>query len=227
MHLRPLGPELWVCDRRLRVAGLEIGTRMSVIRLRDGGLFLHSPVALDASLRAELDALGEIRHVVAPNLHHHLYLADYRALPGVRVYGPPGLPDKKRGMRFDAVLTDAAPEAWRGEIDQQPFAGAPFMGEVVFCHRASRTLLVADLLFNFVECDHTPTRWWLRAMGALGRFGPPRHVRWLIRDRQAARRAADAILQWEIERIVVGHGVLLVQSARRVLRESLEFLPEA
>jgi hypothetical protein len=199
---------------------------MSVIRLRDGSLFLHSPVALDPALRAELAALGEVRHVVAPNLHHHLYLADYRELPGVRLYASPGLPEKKRGLRFDEVLTDTPPAAWRGEIDQHCFAGAPFMQEVVFCHRASRTLLLTDLAFNFVECPHTPTRWWLRAMGGLGRFGPPRHVRWLMRDREAARRSADVILAWDIERIVVTHGVVLSQSAKRLLRESFLFLGE-
>ena len=162
--------------------------------------------------------------MVAPNLHHHLYLADYRDLPGVRVYASPGLPEKKPGLRFDDVLTDTAPAAWRGEIDQHFFAGAPFLKEVVFCHRASRTLLLTDLAFNFVECAHTPTRWWLRAMGGLGRFGPPRHVRWLIRDRKSARRSADVILGWDIERIVVTHGIVLSQSAKRVLRESFLFL---
>jgi hypothetical protein len=224
MELRSLAPDLWVCDRRLRVAGLEIGTRMSVIRLKGGGLFLHSPVALGPALRAELAQLGEIRHVVAPNLHHHLYLADYAGIPGVRLYASPGLPEKKRGLRFDEVLTDTPPAAWRGEIDQHCFAGAPFLQEVVVCHRASRTLFLTDLAFNFVECAHTPTRWWLRAMGGLGRFGPPRHVRWLMRDRNSARRSADVILGWDIERVVVTHGVVLSQSAKRVLRESFLFL---
>ncbi len=223
--MRELAEDLWVEDRRFRIAGLEVGTRMTVVRLEDGGLFLHSPVALDAELRAELSAIGPIRHVVAPNLHHHVHLGDYRELPQVRLYASPDLPAKRKDLRFDAELTDQPPDAWRGQIDQHCFQGAPFMKEVAFFHRRSGTLMLADLAFNFVECEHRPTRAWLWLMGGLGRFGPPRHVRWLIRDRPAARRSAEVILRWDIERVVVTHGVVLQQSARRVLREAFAFLP--
>jgi hypothetical protein len=225
--VRELAEGLWVHDAPFRVAGLRVGTRMTVARLADGSLFLHSPVALDAALRAELEAQGEVRHVVAPNRHHHLFLPDYRELPGVRLYATPGLPEKRKDLRFDEVLGDEAPLAWRGQLDQHVFRGARFLGETLFFHRGSRTLLTADLFFNFVHCDHRFTRWWLRAMGALGRFSVPRQVRWGIRDQRAARTSADAILRWDVQRVVVTHGVVLQQSAKRLVREALAFLPDA
>lgn len=226
--MREIDDGIWVCDRRFRVAGLEIGTRMTVVQLDDGSLFLHSPVARTPELVKDLDALGPVRHVVAPNLHHHLYVNDYAGLPGVRLYASPGLAEKRqRRIRFDEVLSDEAPDAWRGQIDQHCFQGAPFMREVAFFHRRSGSLLLTDLCFNFVECAHGPTRWWLRAMGGLGRFGPPRHVRLLLRDRRAARRSADALLAWDVRRVIVTHGVVLQQSAKRVLREAFAFLPDA
>ncbi len=226
--MRPVGDDIWVVDRPFRVPGigLQVGTRMTVIRLEDGGLFLHSPVALDPELRGQLEALGPIRHAVAPNLHHHLYLSDYRELPDVKLYAAPGVEKKRPDLAFDAVLTDEAPEAWRGQLDQHCFRGAPFMGEVVFFHRRSGSLLLADLAFNFVECEHRLTRWWLKLMGGYGRFGQPRHVRWLFRDKAAARRSAETILAWDIQRVVVTHGVVLQQSARRVLRQAFEHLPD-
>src|SRR5207253_182649 len=46
-------------------------TRMAVIRLSGGGLFLWSPIPLTDGLRAEVDALGEVSHIVAPNSLHH------------------------------------------------------------------------------------------------------------------------------------------------------------
>ena len=64
--MRELDEGLWVEDRPLRLLGIEVGARMTVVRLEDGGLFLHSPVALDADLRSDLDALGPVRCVVAP-----------------------------------------------------------------------------------------------------------------------------------------------------------------
>jgi hypothetical protein len=35
-----------------------------VVRLSDGSLWVHSPVALDGELRAGLDALGPVKHIV-------------------------------------------------------------------------------------------------------------------------------------------------------------------
>lgn len=225
-ELRQLDEDLWVCDRPFRVAGMEIGTRMTVARLDDGGLFLHSPVKLTPALREELQALGPIRHAVGPNLHHHLYLSDYRDVEGVALYATPGLAEKVKRLRFDATLSDEAPDAWRGQIDQHVLQGAPFIGETVFFQRKTGTLMLADLCFNYLEHPQTLARWWLKAMGALGRFGPPRHVRWLLRDKQAARRSIETILAWDIQRVVVTHGVVLQQSARRVLRQAFAFLPE-
>ena len=52
---REIGDEIWVFDRPLSVIGLKIGTRMTVSRLEDGSLFLHSPVEIDKDTRAELE----------------------------------------------------------------------------------------------------------------------------------------------------------------------------
>ena len=48
--MRELVPDrLWVREMPLRLFGVELGTRMSIVRLSGqvGGLWLHSPVALD------------------------------------------------------------------------------------------------------------------------------------------------------------------------------------
>ena len=67
LPLRALITDLWVVERPQRFYGLEVGTRMTVIRLAAGNLLLHSPVAFEARLCAELDAIGQVRFVVVPN----------------------------------------------------------------------------------------------------------------------------------------------------------------
>ena len=122
--LRELGTNIWVADRPQRFWGLEVGTRMTVIRLDDGSLLLHSPVALDARLRRELDALGPVRFVVAPNRVHHLYagkVADVYAES--RLWIGPGLETKRPDLKYVAVLGDEAPVEWRGQLDQTHFKG--------------------------------------------------------------------------------------------------------
>ncbi|KIG15533.1 hypothetical protein DB30_05556 [Enhygromyxa salina] len=46
---------------------------MTVIRLDDGRLLLHSPIRCTPELREELDALGSVAFVAAPNRFHHLF----------------------------------------------------------------------------------------------------------------------------------------------------------
>ena len=59
MPLREWTDGLWTTDGPLRLAGMQLGTRTTVIRLRQGGLLLHSPGALDPALRAALEKHGE------------------------------------------------------------------------------------------------------------------------------------------------------------------------
>ena len=56
LSLRQLDPDLWTLEAPLRLYGLRIGARMTLIRLPDGGLFVHSPVEPEADVRAEIDA---------------------------------------------------------------------------------------------------------------------------------------------------------------------------
>src|SRR5215470_1175311 len=108
-----LDDNLWTVSRPLRFLGAEIGTRMTVIRLKNGTLFLHSPVTLDEPTRTEIDALGPVGFVIAPNRFHHLFVADYiRAYPTAKFFCAPGLDSKRKDLKFDAVLDDAPPAEW-------------------------------------------------------------------------------------------------------------------
>ena len=224
--LRSLAPNLWVADRHFRNGPVDVGVRMTIIRLRDGGLFLHSPVPLQRELRVELDALGEVRAVVAPNRHHHLFAADYPAgYPNARLYAAPGLSLKRPDLKFAEELGDTAPPAWRSEIEQHVFRGAPFLGEVVFFHPSTRTVLFTDLVFNVAKGAKGLTRFFYRCVGAEGRFGPHRLVRWLfIRDRAAARESLERILRWDFDRVVMSHGDVLERGGHDAVRTAFGFL---
>ncbi len=223
--LRQLAPDLWVTERPLRFAGIEVGSRMSAIRLRDGSLFLHSPVALDPELRKQLDALGPVRFAVAPNRFHHLYIGEYAAAyPQVALFAAPGLEKKRHDLRFDAVLSDEAPEAWAGEIEQLVFRGFPLPNEVVFFHAATQTLIATDLAFNIQEDSPALTRLGFRALGGYGRLGPTWLERLLIRNRAAARASLARILEWDFERVIVAHGRVVERGGREALRAGYAWL---
>lgn len=223
--LRALAPDLWVAEQPLGNALVELGVRMTVIRLRDGSLFLHSPVRLSRATRAALDPLGEVRSVVAPNRAHHLFAGDYPAgYPNARLFAAPGLPRKRPDLTFAQELGDEAPAAWRGQLEQHLFRGAPFLNEVVFFHPASRTLVLTDLAFNVPKGRREGARIFLWLSGAEGRFGPHRFVRFMTRDRKAARASLERILAWDFDRVIVSHGEVLETGGREAVRKGFEFL---
>ncbi len=223
--LRSLAPDLWVADRPQTFYGLPVGARMTVIRLPDGALLLHSPVALDSQLRAALDAIGPVRYAVAPNRLHHLHAGEVAiAYPGARLWVAPGLDRKRPDLRFEAVLGDEAPAPWRGVVDQTFFRGRPYENEVVFLHRPSRTLILCDLAFNFRAGTAAATRILMTLIGSYGSFGPTRLDPLLIRDRAAARASLERILEWDFDRVIIAHGDVLDRGGREALRAGYTWL---
>jgi hypothetical protein len=200
---------------------------MTVIRLADGSLLLHSPVSLDPELRAALDARGSVRFAVAPNRVHHLYAGEVaRAYPQARLWVGPGLEEKRPDLEINGVLDDEAPPEWRGQVEQTFFRGRPYENEVVFLHRASRTLILCDLAFNFGSQLPPATRLVARLLGSYRRFGPSRLDPLLIRDRGEARRSLERILAWDFDRVVLAHGDVFESGGRAALRDGYAWLLE-
>ena len=198
---------------------------MTVVRLAGDRLWLHSPVALDAELRVELDAIGEVSFAVAPNRLHHLYAGGVaETYPAARLWVAPGLPRKRPDLVFEAVLSDDAPAEWRGEIEQIFSRGRPFENEVAFFHRSSRTLMLCDLAFNFGPSAAAPTRLLMKLIGSYGRLGPTTLDRFIVRDDAAACESLERILEWDFGRVIVAHGDVVESGGKEMLREGYSWL---
>jgi hypothetical protein len=182
-------------------------------------------VRLDAGLKEKLDALGPVRAIVAPSKAHYLSVPPYiGAYPDAVFYAAPGLGDKRRDLVAGRILGDDPPPAWAGQIGQHLFRGVPALNEVVFLHRASRTLLLTDLVFNVPASEAHRARLFYALVGAVDRFGPHRVVRLAFRDKQAARRSTVAILGWDFDRVVVSHGDVLETGGHDKFRAAFAWL---
>jgi hypothetical protein len=209
-HLHEFGPGIWVSEGPVVPCyGFPYPTRMALVRLSDGGLFVWSPIALSVTLEREIDALGPVRHLVSPNSIHHRFLGEWKsAYPHARLYASPGLRKKRRDLTFDVDLGDSPQPEWAADIDQVLMLGSFAMTEVVFFHRSSRTAIFADLIENF------PRDWFKGWRGLVARLdgivapnpGAPREWRASFVNRRAARAALDRILAWPIERVLLAHG---------------------
>jgi len=222
VRLTAFGQEIWIAEGPIvTYLGFRYPTRMAIIRLADGGLFLWSPVALTDGLQATVEALGTVRYLVAPNKQHHLFLSEWKAAyPWVRMYAAPGLTQHRRDLAFDEKLQERAPPAWAGQIDQVFIQGSFALTEVAFFHRASKTALVADLIQQFPQGWFTGWRGWVakRAGIVAPRAGAPIDLRATFTNRKALRQAVKRMLDWEPERLVMAHGKLVEQDAAAFIR---------
>lgn len=222
---RPLADELWTFDGEpIRFLGFPYALRMTVIRLGDGSLLLHSPIQHSAALQRELNELGEIRFIVTPNKLHHLFVGHWlEHCPKARAYAPPGLPKRRPDLRFAGLLGDEPEPAWEAELDQCLFSGSWFMDEVVFFHRSSRSLLLGDLIEN-----HDPARFTRlqRFVARLNRMygSTPINYRLTFWRRAPARRALQRMLAWKPQRVIVMHGPIIEHDAERLLEREFSWL---
>jgi len=217
---------LWTFSQPLSVLGAEIGCRMTVVRLFDGELLLHSPIHLSTVLKDQLDRLGPVRHVLAPNLDHYLFVADYAAAyPEARLYAAPGVASKLPNVRFDVVLEypQLAP-AWSGAVTQHYFRSSSTLQELVLYHPATRTLITADLAFNIQESHGLLSGLLLRLNDSYRTFGPSRVCRSHIHAPHLARADLDDILALRAERIVLSHGEILHARAADALQRAYAWL---
>ena len=221
--MTPFADNIWVETRRAKFFGVETGSRMTVVRLSEGGLFVHSPVALDSETRRAVDALGEVRAVVAPSLFHHLFVGEWMAAyPRASVCACPGLEWKRTDLAFTAVLGDQPHDVWSRDLEQVYFSSRR-ENEVVFFDRRTRTMICADALLNLSVHDLASTRFIAKLMGNSAP-GIGHLERFMIRDRGLARRQADRILAWDIDRIVVAHGGLVERDGHEVFRHAYAWL---
>ena len=226
--MREFGRDIWIVEGpEVSVAGFHYPTRMAVIRLADGGLFVWSPVRLSDDLRAAVDRLGRVAHIVAPNSLHHLFLAEWqRAYPGARLYAAPGLRKKRRDLAFDVELGDAPPADWAGEIDQVAMRGNLITTEIVFFHRASGTALFTDLLQQIAAERLSGWRAVVAKLDLMTGLKPsvPRKFRLAFVGRRKARAALERILGWPVDKVLMTHGTPVERDASAFLRRAFGWL---
>jgi len=222
--LTPLGRNIWTLEGRHKFAGMEFGTRMSVVRLNTGVLLLHSPVLINDTLRGELNSLGEVKFIVAPNKFHHLRVKDCRALyPGAELWGAPGLAEKRKDLKFDGVINDETCFGREGEIEHFIFRGIPLVNEIVFYHPESKTLILTDLIFNFPKDISQGFKLFLRLFGVYGGPRVSRLMRYVFfKNREEARESVRKVLSLDFDRVLLAHRDIIPSGGKEIVRKAFE-----
>jgi hypothetical protein len=218
--LVPHDTSLWSTEYSLAwQAGLvPIPVRMTVIRLSDGQVVVHSPGPLSPGVREELAAVGPVAFIVVPQAHGRFAAEAARIYPDAQLLSAPAAPWRRKALAFHGSLADRPPATWAGQVESHLVQGFR-LGEVVLFHRPSRSLVLTDLCFNIHRSSSSLARLFFRANGMWKRFGPSRLIRRLaVSDRAVLGRSIERILQWDFERILPGHGDVVERDGRAALR---------
>jgi len=231
--LKPVADGIYIVDSLLPgVVGKIFAARMTVIRLGDGTLLLHSPTRFQDILNQELNGIGQIRHLVAPDPAHWMFLPQWQdRYPTATTWAAPGLRSRskprKRGVRLDYDLGSAAPAEWGEDIELVMIPGGFGFHEAAVFHHPSRTLVLTDLVQNLEPGKLArPLRPLPRLLGiAPPMGGTPLHLRWVINlRRNEASAATHRLLDLEPERVLFAHGLWFRDNGTTALRSALRWL---
>lgn len=226
---KPVAATIWIVDGDdVNFHGIPFPTRMTLIRLENGDLLVHSPISLAAGLAERVEALGRVAHLVSPNWIHYVHLAAWaKRFPDAHVWASPGVREQARKngheIPFDRDLGDAAPEEWAAEVDQLILRGSRAHQEVVFFHRASRTLVLTDLIENF---EASKVAWYFRPLfWAAGILAPngraPLDMRltfWGAGETLSKR--VRRMIEWAPERVILSHGAWIERDGTAALKRA-------
>jgi hypothetical protein len=223
---------IWILEGgNVSFYGLAYPTRCVIVRLPSGRLWVWSPIALTPEIRRKIDDLGTPAHLVSPNKIHHLFLQDWKAAwPEAKLWGPQSTISKRSDLVFEAALDETVPDAFEGVFDMVRFSGSPVMDEVVFLHRPSRTVILADLSEHFsqgfLERFWKPWQRWIAGLWGIveGKGYAPLEWRLSFFDRRKARACRDRILAWAPEKVIMAHGVWQQSNGTAFLRQAFTWV---
>eukprot|EP01023_Acetabularia_acetabulum_P054893 TRINITY_DN6259_c0_g1_i1.p1 TRINITY_DN6259_c0_g1~~TRINITY_DN6259_c0_g1_i1.p1 ORF type:complete len:258 (+),score=19.31 TRINITY_DN6259_c0_g1_i1:125-898(+) len=218
---------VWIVERPFFWNRIDVGSRMTVIKLSDGSLWVHSPLDLDSQLKQEIDKIGPVKHIVSPNYEHVKFGSQWiEAYPQAKGYACPGLMQRMPRTNFAQEIGNTSPEEWMGEVDSvvldyenNPFTGKPFFNEVVFVHGPSRALIVSDLYWNYPK-DLTDGEWlWKQGMDYLY---APFYRNFMIKDREVYKSTIGRLYELDWDSIVPCHGDIVESNGKQVLKQHLQ-----
>lgn len=228
--LQPIGTDIWTLEGSYFVffrpplqPMMPYPHRSIIIRLEDQSLMVISPIELTPEIQQTVDALGRVAHVVSPNAIHHLYMGDWKkAYPDARLLASPGLPNKRQDLQFDTTLSTQSEPEWAGQVDQTILGAEGALPEVLFHHRASRTVVFTDLIMDFDPRILTPVTRITSRINQMYKHSPRGFQLANNNGREQSRRALQIVREWEAHHLIVAHSPWLCVDGENAVGELLD-----
>lgn len=220
MEWREIAPGVALMRYPLRAFGIDFRRCVTLLRLADGRVVIHSSAPFTAEDVEAIRHFGVPSWLVEATLMHDTFARPVSAVfPDLPYLAPDGFA-KLSGVPTGPLYPP--PSDWTGQIEVLKVEGLRKINEHALFHRASQTLVLADLLFHFPADSRGWPRFFARHIMRLPRLsGISAFFRLMIRDRAAFALSMKKMLEWDFERIVVGHGEPIQNNAKRIFAQAL------
>ncbi|MBK4730027.1 DUF4336 domain-containing protein [Oxynema sp. CENA135] len=228
--LKEVDIDIWVAEQPFRYLGLSVGNRMTVIRLANQELAVISPIQSSDRLVSQLGELGVVKYIIAPNLYHYLFAANFKSIyPQATFLAAPGLTIKKPDLPIDQTIRGDRGELLPG-LDLVLFDGLRVLGltginslnECVFFHSASRTLILTDTAFHFDETFPTLTQFSARVLGGYKQLSLSILERLATTEKERVRQSFEQVMLWDFERVIMAHGTIIERDGKEKFKKGYE-----
>ncbi len=177
-------------------------------------LYIISP----GPLKDRLEAISNVQkriHFIAPNNFHHFFLPKMKEVfPEAKFYG------NKRVERISKI--DLHPIVELNELEFQKILGNELLGEYVFFHNDSKSLIVTDLIFNFRHKMNLPTKLTTFLAGTNKGLAISRVLKMTTDDRFLMRKSIEKLLQFPFEKVIINHGEDITRADFEQIVDKLE-----
>lgn len=229
--LRKIDNNIWVGEQPLKYLGLNVGTRMTLIRLLNGELLVISPIQVDNTTINQINAIGDVSYIIAPNLYHYLFANSFKAIyPKAKLWAVPGLESKRSELTIDKVISvdeinilDEVEYLLFDGFRVFDLNGPSLLNECVFLHRESCTLVLTDTAYHFDESFPLTTQLAARVIGSYKKLSPSLLERFATRETERVKQSVRKVLSWDFKRVVMAHGSIIESDAKRKFRDGYEW----
>ncbi len=213
----------------VRDMGFMFTTRMTVVRLSDGSLWVSSPVPVPFDGLKRIAELGLVRYLVAATPRHVWRLTAWHALfPEAQLWVARTTPFtlKKGHLPVTGILGDEPPQGWADDLDQLAFKGNPLIEEVLFFHKESHTVIVDDLIQIHPIVKGRPFRNALLKLAGVAspHGGVALDIRLSFKNRNLARRSLEKLLSWDFDKLIIAHGACIEKDAKTYVERAFRWL---
>lgn len=228
--LQAFASNVWIIDGpQVRDFGVLFTTRMTVVKLANGSLWIESPVPVPFETLKRITEWGDIRYLVATTPRHVWRLDAWHTLfPNAQLWVPPPTPFtlKKGHLPLTGILSDAPQSDWAEDFDQLAFQGNPLIEEIFFFHKASRMVILGDLIQVHPKVQGKLLRNALFQLEGVAskQGGVGLDLRLSFTNRKLARRSLDKLLSWDFDKLIIAHGACIEEDAKPFVEQAFHWL---